>query len=109
MKELEQIALSLKALADPNRLAILNMLTQGERCACELLEELHIHQSTLSHHMRILREAELVSSRKEGKWMHYTLAPEVIGRCIASLEALNVIPPIVENRRPMCRVEGAPN
>lgn len=63
----------LKALAHPNRLAIIDMLSCGEMCACELLERLHIGQPTLSHHMKILGASDLVTSRKEGKRRHYSL------------------------------------
>lgn len=74
MKELYiERAIALKALADPNRLVILDYLKDGERCACKVLEQLRITQPTLSHHMRILCEAGLVCCRKEGKWMHYSL------------------------------------
>lgn len=62
-----------KALADQNRLQILELLRNGEKCACVLLEELNITQPTLSHHMKILVDVELVNYRKEGKWMHYSL------------------------------------
>lgn len=62
-----------KALADQNRLQIIELLRNGEKCACVLLEELNIAQPTLSHHMKILVDAELVNYRKEGKWMHYSL------------------------------------
>lgn len=62
-----------KALGDENRLRILNMLRSEERCACMLLDEMHISQPTLSHHMKILCDANLVIGRKEGKWMHYQL------------------------------------
>lgn len=62
-----------KALADENRLAILMMLLDGEKCACELLEELQITQPTLSHHMKILCDAGIVDSCKDGKWMHYSI------------------------------------
>lgn len=62
-----------KALCDPNRLMILEILQSGERCACKLLDDLNIGQPTLSHHMKILSEAGFVSSRKEGKWMHYSI------------------------------------
>ncbi len=65
-----------KALADENRLQILLLLRGEEKCACKLLEELHISQPTLSHHMKQLCEARLVVGRKEGKWMHYRLAEE---------------------------------
>ena len=63
-----------KALADDNRLEIMELLMSGEKCGCELLEELKIGQSTLSHHMHILCNAGLVDACKEGKWMHYSLS-----------------------------------
>ena len=63
-----------KALGDENRLTILSLLYGGEKCACMLLEEMKISQPTLSHHMKILCDANLVESRKEGKWMHYRIA-----------------------------------
>ena len=62
-----------KSLGDANRLRILQNLMCGELCACELLSRLQITQPTLSHHMKILCGAGLVHSRKEGKWMHYSL------------------------------------
>lgn len=63
----------LKAITDENRLHILELLQHGERCACVLLEGLHFSQPTLSHHMKVLCEAGLVNSRKEGKWVYYSL------------------------------------
>lgn len=63
-----------KAFCDENRLMILEMLQSGEKCACKLLDELKISQSTLSHHMKILCESGIVSSRKEGKWTHYSIS-----------------------------------
>lgn len=62
-----------KALADTNRLMIVDMLSCGELCACKILEKFNITQPTLSHHMKILCECGLVNGRKEGKWMHYSL------------------------------------
>ena len=62
-----------KALCDPNRLLILETLSNGGKCACKLLEDLDISQSTLSHHMKILCDAGFVASTKDGKWMHYTI------------------------------------
>ncbi len=62
-----------KALCDPNRIMILETLQGEERCACKLLEDLEIVQSTLSHHMRILCDAGFVNARKDGKWMHYSI------------------------------------
>ena len=69
-------ARKIKALADENRLAIMMSLRQREKCACYLLEELNISQSTLSHHMKLLCDSGLVDYRKEGKWMHYSLSEE---------------------------------
>lgn len=65
-----------KAVCDPNRLMIIEMLQNGEKCACKILEELNIVQSTLSYHMKILCESGIVSYRREGKWMHYFLDKE---------------------------------
>ena len=62
-----------KAFCDENRLRILELLRSGEKCACKLLEELNISQSTLSHHMKLLCDAGVVQGRKEGKWVHYSI------------------------------------
>lgn len=67
-----------KALSDSNRLKIIDMLSCGELCACNILEEFNITQPTLSHHMKILKELDLVTIRREGKWMHYSLNEEKI-------------------------------
>ena len=64
-------ALLFKALSDANRLLIIEYLIEGERCACKILEQLQISQPTLSHHMKILCENDIVLGRKDGKWMHY--------------------------------------
>lgn len=62
-----------KALCDPKRLAILEQLRSGEKCACVLQEPMDLTQSGLSYHMKILCDSGLVSSRQEGKWTHYRL------------------------------------
>ncbi len=67
-------ALIFKAFCDENRLMILEMLQSGEKCACRLLEELNIVQSTLSHHMKILVDSGIVTARKDGKWTHYSIS-----------------------------------
>ena len=71
-------ALICKALGDSNRLQIVQMLSAGEKCACNLLEQFDITQPTLSHHMRILCECGLVEVRKAGKWSHYLLNEETL-------------------------------
>ena len=72
MKE-QEIAKICKALGDENRVKIIKLLSNGELCACKLLEEFKISQSTLSHHMKILSDCELVQSRKDGKWTFYEI------------------------------------
>jgi len=72
------VALICKALGDSNRLQIVQMLSDGEKCACKLQEQFAITQPTLSHHMRILCESGLVNVRKEGKWSHYSLNCETL-------------------------------
>ena len=71
--DLNQIRQIGKALSDPNRLQIVHLLTFGEQCARELLEQMQISQSTLSHHMKALVDCGLVSMRKAAKWSHYSL------------------------------------
>lgn len=62
-----------KVFADPKRLKIIDMLSDGELCACKILEEFQITQPTLSHDMKLLTDIDLVIPRKEGKWTHYSL------------------------------------
>ncbi len=69
----EEVAAICKAMSDANRLRIIEMLTAGEKCGCDLLEELQVTQPTLSHHMKVLGEAGLVNSRRDGKWQHYSI------------------------------------
>ena len=72
----KQIASIFKALSDENRIQILKLLHSGENCACQLLEEMDITQPTLSHHMKILCDCGIVTGRKDGKWMHYSISCE---------------------------------
>ena len=75
MPDLERAAALFHALSDGTRLAILEMLRDGERCVCDLQEGLDAAQSRLSFHLRVLREAGLVEDRKEGRWSYYRIAP----------------------------------
>ena len=81
-----------KALADDNRLEIMEILMSGAKCGCELLDALKIGQSTLSHHMRILCEAGLVDACKEGKWMHYSLSAEGSAQARMLMERYTLAP-----------------
>lgn len=69
-----------QALGDENRLRIIEVLQSGEQCVCDLQSSLDLGQSLLSHHLRVLREAGLVRSRREGRWVHYALSDEVLSR-----------------------------
>lgn len=89
-----------KALCDENRLAILEMLQSGEKCACMLLEKLSITQPTLSHHMKIMCESGIVSPRKEGKWTHYSISKSGSAYASELLEKLTAVSVVeVEDRR----------
>lgn len=77
-----------KALSDEKRLFILELLKDGEKCGCVLIEKTDISQSALSYHMKILCEAGIVKSRQEGKWTHYRLSrqgQEHAVRCLLEL------------------------
>jgi ArsR family transcriptional regulator len=69
----EENAKIIKALSDANRLKIVDILSCGEKCACDILEEFDFSQPTLSHHMKVLMDCGIVECRKEGLWSFYTL------------------------------------
>ena len=71
--EYEINAKILKALSDPNRLKIIDLLSCGEKCGCEVLESFKFTQPTLSHHMKVLMDCGLIESRKDGTWNQYKL------------------------------------
>ena len=76
--DVKKTAIIFKAFCDENRVRILQLLQNGEKCACRLLEEMNITQPTLSHHMKILCDSGIVNARKEGKWIHYSISQEGI-------------------------------
>jgi ArsR family transcriptional regulator len=78
----------LAALGDETRLRILDLLRDGERCVCELTEALELGQSLLSFHLKTLKDAGLVTDRREGRWVYYTLAPKGIDDVCAFLADL---------------------
>jgi len=80
----------LKALADPTRLRILSLLSrhEGEVCVFEIVESFTLEQPTISHHLRILRDAGLVDCRKKGLWAYYYVRREALNRAREVIEAL---------------------
>lgn len=98
----QKAAAIFKALGDENRIHILQLLQSGEKCACRLLEELPVSQPTLSHHMKILCDCGIVSGRKEGKWMHYSISKEGGTYALQYLETLIALPETSESKMPCC-------
>lgn len=88
-----------KAFCDENRLMILELLQDGEQCACKLLDALHIGQSTLSHHMKILCESGVVTGRKEGKWTYYSINPEGVEIAKALLTSMTTVRDAVKKEK----------
>ena len=84
----EKAAVIFKAFCDENRIKILQILKDGEKCACKLLEALNITQPTLSHHMKILLDSGIVNGRKEGKWMYYSISKEGLKKAQEYLDIL---------------------
>lgn len=80
-----------KAFCDERRLEIILQLQKGEKCATELIESLHIGQSTLSHHMRILCDSGIVSMRKSGRYAYYSISEEGSKQIKEIIEALTKI------------------
>jgi ArsR family transcriptional regulator len=96
-RDYTESALIFKALSDETRLRALHMLSSGELCACEILQSFHITQPTLSYHMNILCNSGLVSARRDGAWVRYSLntegiqtAAELLSSIIGSESARNV-------------------
>lgn len=77
--DLTRAAALFHALSDPTRLAILERLRGGEHCVCDLQDVLDAGQSRLSFHLRVLKDAGLVTDRKEGRWSYYALTPATLG------------------------------
>jgi ArsR family transcriptional regulator, arsenate/arsenite/antimonite-responsive transcriptional repressor len=77
----EDLASAFKALADPTRVAIVNRLsTIDEVCVCDLTAAFELSQPTISHHLRILRDAGLIEAQPRGTWAYYRLVPDAIAR-----------------------------
>ena len=99
---LTDVALICKALGDSNRLEIVQMLSDGEKCGCKLLDKFNITQPTLSHHMKILIECGLVNDRKEGKWHHYSLNCNTLGDFKLFIDSLTCVKCCAKNEDGCC-------
>ena len=84
----EQAQPLLRALAEPIRLQVVHTLAGGERCVCELTGELGLAQSKLSFHLKVMRDAGLISARQQGRWTYYRLDPSALKQLSAWLHQL---------------------
>lgn len=79
--EIEKYASIIKAIGDPTRLKIIYLLERGELCVCEIMAALEKPQPTISHHLNLLKNAEILKWRKEGVWIHYKLSdPKLVDK-----------------------------
>lgn len=86
--EAELLAARFKALADPARVAILNRLAAAEEvCVCDFVAAFDLSQPTISHHLKVLREAGLVESSRRGTWAFYRLVPDAVEALRSALGA----------------------
>ncbi len=90
------------ALSDPTRLSVLRRLRFGEQCVCNLTDALDAAQSRLSFHLKVLKDAGLVADRREGRWMYYTLNPDVLAEIADAVELLSSTPTAAERRAACC-------
>lgn len=91
---LPRVASLAHALSDATRLGVLAELRRGEQCVCDLTANLGVAQSRLSFHLRVLREAGLVTDRREGRWSFYRLAPGALAELVDGVTALQPeVPP----------------
>jgi ArsR family transcriptional regulator len=90
------------ALSDQTRLSILKRLRLGERCVCDLTDALDAAQSRLSFHLKVLKEAGLVTDRREGRWMYYTLNVDALAEVSELIDSMASAPSAVERRSGCC-------
>src|SRR3954469_6929515 len=76
------------ALSDPIRLDVVRLLLGGERCVCELMDELELAQSRLSWHLKTLSDAGIITARRDGRWNYYTLSADSIAEARGLLDAM---------------------
>jgi ArsR family transcriptional regulator len=79
---------ALQAVAEPNRARIVELLSHGEHCVCDVGGALELSTALVSHHLRVLREAELVGERRDGRWVYYALDAERLARLRTAVVAL---------------------
>ena len=87
-QDLETLSRRFKALSDEHRLRIVDRLRSGERCVCELTDAIGAGQSLLSFHLKTLKDAGLITDRRDGRWVYYALDTSVLGELESFLGVL---------------------
>ena len=90
-----QLVRRFQAIAEETRLDIVRRLSTGEKCVCELQDEMHAAQSRLSFHLKKLKEAGVVDDRRDGRWVYYRLIPE-------TLEGMREVLGVLEEQASAC-------
>lgn len=85
-----RVASRFHALSDATRLQIIDRLSEGEQCVCDLTDLLETGQSRLSFHLKILKDADILKDRREGRWVYYSLNPEVVEELESFVNGLKV-------------------
>lgn len=94
----------IKAISDETRLKIIDILSCGEMCACDILELVNVSQSTLSYHMKMLTDSGLVNARKDGSWMRYSINKENAELFLSNLNNL-----VEEKEECVCKTIKSPS
>lgn len=97
-----EVAKVFKAFCDETRLMVLELLQSGEKCACDLLEQVEVGQSTLSHHMKILVESKVVSTKKDRKSTYYSIDGQGSQKAMALLEDLITVDKALAQIKKIC-------
>lgn len=100
--DLERATRLFQALSDQTRLSILQRLRFGERCVCDLTDALDAAQSRLSFHLKVLKDAGLVTDRRQGRWMYYTLNTDALVEVAELVERMSSAPSLAERRSGCC-------
>ena len=101
---MQTLARALKALSDPTRLSVFDMLMEGVQCNCEIADRLGLSLSLISHHVRILREAGLVQSQRDpddARWIYYAIDQQALGELNEAIRRLLDVDRI-QPRQPSC-------
>src|SRR4051812_50050614 len=100
--DVPRIAQLCNALADEARVEIVARLLDGEKCVCDLTDALETGQSRLSYHLKVLKDAGLVTDRREGRWMYYTLNPDALVEMAELVDSLASPPSAAERKSGCC-------